>query len=142
MPLSIGGDHAITYPILRAVARRHGAVGVVHVDAHADVNQSMFSERFTHGSRLRLAIDEGLVDPTRTVQIGLRGTGCAAEDFGWITGLGARVIAAEAYWHHSLAPIMHEVREQVGEEPMYITFDVDGLDPSVAPGTGSPRSPG
>jgi len=142
VPLSIGGDHAITYPILRAVAGRHGAVGVVHVDAHADVNQSMFGERFTHGSWLRLAIDEGLVDPARTVQIGLRGTGYTAEDFDWIADLGARVIPAEECWHHSLAPIMHEVCEQVGDGPMYITFDVDGLDPSIAPGTGTPEIAG
>ena len=139
LPVSLGGDHTITYPILRAVHAAHGPVGLVHVDAHADVNLSMFGERITHGSWLRHAIVEGLVDPARTVQIGLRGTGYAAEDFDWLRGLGGRVVQAEACWYRSLAPLMEEVRAQVGDGPCYLSFDVDGLDPSVAPGTGTPE---
>lgn len=139
VPLSIGGDHTITYPIVRALAERHGALGMVHVDAHADVSRSMFGERITHGSWLRHAIDDGFVDPVRTVQIGLRGTGYAADDFDWIQGLGARVVAADECWHRSLAPLMNEVRAQVGGGPLYLSFDIDGLDPSVAPGTGTPE---
>jgi guanidinobutyrase len=139
IPLSIGGDHTITYPILEAIAAVHGPVGVVHVDAHADVNVAMFGEEITHGSWLRHAIEHGFVDPKRTVQIGLRGTGYAADDFDWIKGLGARVVPAEACWLTSLAPLMAEVREQLGSGPMYVSFDVDGLDPSFAPGTGTPE---
>ena len=142
IPLSIGGDHTITYPILRAIAERHGPIGVVHVDAHADVNRAMFGEPITHGSWLRHAIDHGYVDPHRTVQIGLRGTGYAADDFDWIAGLGARVIPVEQCWHRSLVPVMDEVREQLAGGPVYVTFDIDGLDPSIAPGTGTPEIAG
>jgi guanidinobutyrase len=137
--LGIGGDHTVTYPILRAVAAVHGPVGLVHVDAHADVNDTMFGERITHGTWLRRCIEEGFVDPARTVQIGLRGTGYAADDFDWIQGLGALVVPAEACWHRSLAPLMAEVRDRLGLGPTYLSFDVDGLDPSVAPGTGTPE---
>ncbi len=142
VPLSIGGDHTLTYPIVRALAERHGPVGMVHVDAHADVSRAMFGERITHGTWLRHAIDDGYVDATRTVQIGLRGTGYAADDFDWIVGEGARVVAAEECWHHSLTPLMEEVRAMLGDGPTYLSFDIDGLDPSVAPGTGTPEIAG
>jgi guanidinobutyrase len=139
VPLGMGGDHTVTYPILQAIAAAHGPVGIVHVDAHADVNDTMFGERVTHGSWLRRAIEEDLVDTARVVQIGLRGTGYAADDFDWVTSLGGRVVPAEECWHRSLAPLMAEVRAQLGDAPVYLTFDVDGLDPSVAPGTGTPE---
>jgi guanidinobutyrase len=135
MPLTLGGDHTITYPILRSLARVHGPMGLVHVDAHADVNRSMFGERITHGSWLRHAI----VDACRTVQIGLRGTGYTAEDFDWMRQQGGRVVAVEECWHRSLSPLMAEVRDQLGSGPAYVSFDIDGLDPSVAPGTGTPE---
>ena len=99
----------------------------------------MFGERVTHGSWLRRAIEDGIVDPVRTAQIGIRGTGYAADDFDWLRGLGAIVVTADECWHRSLAPLMAEVRERLGSGPAYITFDVDGLDPSVAPGTGTPE---
>lgn len=139
IPISIGGDHTITHPILQAVAAVHGPVGVVHVDAHADVNMAMFGEPINHGSWMRRAVEEHLVDPHRVVQIGLRGTGYAADDFDWLAGLGARVVTAEQCWHRSLEPLMAEVRQQMGDGPVYLTFDIDGLDPSVAPGTGTPE---
>ncbi len=142
IPIGIGGDHTITYPILQAIAAVHGPVGIVHVDAHADVNDTMFGERINHGSWLRRAIEEELVDPTRTVQIGLRGTGYSAEDFDWITSVGGRVVPVEECWHRSLAPLMSEVREQLGGLPAYLTFDIDGLDPAFAPGTGTPEVAG
>lgn len=139
VPLSLGGDHTITYPILRAVSAHHGPVGLVHVDAHADISPSMFGEPVTHGSWLRHAIGDGFVDPLRTVQIGLRGTGYTAEDFDWMRTQGGRVVPVEECWQRSLAPLMTEVREQLGAGPCYLSFDVDGLDPSVAPGTGTPE---
>ena len=142
MPLSIGGDHTVTLPILRAVARRHGPVGLVHVDAHADVNDEMFGERVTHGTWVRRAVEEGLVDSKRAVQIGLRGTGYSAEDFDWSRRQGMRVVPAEECWYRSLAPLMAEVREQVAGGPVYLSFDIDGLDPSCAPGTGTPEAGG
>lgn len=139
IPLSLGGDHTMTYPILRAIAARHGVIGLVHVDAHADISASMFGEAITHGSWLHHSIIEGHVDPRRTVQIGLRGTGYTAEDFDWMRHQGGRVVPVEECWHRSLVPLMEEVRAALGDGPCYLSFDVDGLDPSVAPGTGTPE---
>jgi guanidinobutyrase len=138
-PLTIGGDHTIPLPILRAMKKVHGAVGLIHVDAHADVNEHMFGEKIAHGTPFRRAIEEGLVDPKRMAQIGLRGTGYTAEDFDWAAGLGVRVVPAEACWHKSLSPLMAEIRAQMGDGPVYLTFDIDALDPGFAPGTGTPE---
>jgi len=141
-PLTLGGDHTIALPILRAIAAKYGPVGMVHVDAHADINEHMFGEPVAHGTPFRRAVEEGLLDCRRVVQIGLRGTGYAAEDFDWPRQQGFRVVQAEECWYRSLAPLMAEVREQLGRGPVYLTFDIDGLDPSVAPGTGTPEPAG
>ncbi len=141
-PLTLGGDHTIALPILRAIAAKHGPVGLVHVDAHADINDNMFGEPIAHGTPFRRAVEEGLLDCKRVVQIGLRGTGYAAEDFDWPRQRGFRVVQAEECWYRSLAPLMAEVRDQLGRGPAYISFDIDGLDPSVAPGTGTPEPGG
>ncbi|MGE5201462.1 MAG: agmatinase [Acidobacteriota bacterium] len=141
-PLTLGGDHTVALPILRAIAAKHGPVGMVHVDAHADINEHMFGEPIAHGTPFRRAVEEGLLDGRRVVQIGLRGTGYAAEDFDWPRQQGFRVVQAEECWYRSLAPLMAEVRTQLGKGPVYLTFDIDGLDPSVAPGTGTPEPGG
>ena len=142
-PVSIGGDHTIALPILRALHKKHGPMGLVHVDAHADINDLMFGERIAHGTIFRRAVEEGLVDAKRMVQIGLRTTGYAADDFDWSREQGARVVTAEECWYKSLAPLMDEVRAQIGSDvPVYLSFDIDGLDPSVAPGTGTPEPGG
>lgn len=142
-PVSLGGDHTIALPILRALARKHGPLGLVHVDAHADVNDEMFGEQITHGTIFRRAIEEGLIDPRRMVQIGLRATGYAADDFDWARKHGVLVVQAEECWHRSLSPLMDEVRARLGDDrPTYLSFDIDGLDPSVAPGTGTPEPGG
>ena len=138
-PLTLGGDHTIVLPILRAIAAKHGPVGMVHVDAHADCNDTMFGERIAHGTPFRRAIEEQLIAPARMVQIGLRGTGYTAEDFDWPRSQGVRVVQAEACWYRSLAPLMQEVRTQLGAGPVYLSFDIDGLDPAYAPGTGTPE---
>jgi guanidinobutyrase len=138
-PLTLGGDHTIALPILRALARRHGPVGMVHVDAHADINEHMFGEPVAHGTPFRRAVEEGLLDGKRVVQIGLRGTGYAAEDFDWPRAQGFRVVQAEECWHRSLTPLMAEVRAQLGPGPVYLSFDIDGLDPAYAGGTGTPE---
>lgn len=141
-PLTLGGDHTIALPVLRAMARRHGPVGLVHVDAHADVNDAMFGEPIAHGTPFRRAVEEGLLDIKRAVQIGLRATGYTAEDFDWPRSRGMRVVQAEDCWYRSLAPLMEEVRGQLGTGPVYLSFDIDGLDPSCAPGTGTPEPGG
>jgi guanidinobutyrase len=142
IPLTMGGDHTIVLPILRAIARKHGPVGLVHVDAHADVNDTMFGEKIAHGTPFRRAVEEGLLNGKRVVQIGLRGTGYEAEDFDWPRAQGFRVVQAEECWYKSLAPLMEEVRAQLGKGPVYLSFDIDGLDPSSAPGTGTPEPGG
>ena len=137
IPLTLGGEHTLTLPILRAMAKKHGPVGLIHIDAHADVNEHMFGEPIAHGTPFRRAQEEGLLAHNKVVQIGLRGTGYAPEDFDWCRKQGFRVVPAEECWYRSLAPLMAEVREQMGDTPVYISFDIDGLDPSVAPGTGT-----
>jgi len=139
IPLTLGGDHTIVLPILRAMHRQHGPVGLVHVDAHADVNDEMFGEQITHGTPFRRAVEEGLIDCSRAVQIGLRATGYGSDDFDWPRAQGMRVVQAEECWHRSLAPLMEEVRGRAGTGPVYLTFDIDGLDPAFAPGTGTPE---
>ena len=142
VPLTLGGDHTVTLPVLRAIAKKHGPVGLIHIDAHADVNDHMFGEPIAHGTPIRRAQEEGLLDSRRVVQIGLRGTGYSAEDFDWCRDQGFRVVTAEQCWHKSLEPLMAEVREQMGDGPVYITFDIDGLDPAFAPGTGTVEAGG
>lgn len=142
-PLSVGGDHTIALPILRAIARKHGPVALVHVDAHADINDHQFGEEIAHGTIFRRAIEEKIVQPEKMFQIGLRATGYAADDFDWSRQQGAQVVTAEECWYRSLAPLMEHVREQIGPDtPCYLSFDIDGLDPSVAPGTGTPEPGG
>ncbi|MGE4566634.1 MAG: agmatinase [Acidimicrobiales bacterium] len=136
---TMGGDHTIVLPILRAMAKKHGPVGLIHIDAHTDISDTMFGSKIAHGTPFRRAVEEGLLDCSRVVQIGMRGTGYTAEDFDWSRKQGFRVVQAEECWHKSLTPLMAEVREQVGDGPVYVSFDIDGLDPSFAPGTGTPE---
>ncbi len=136
---SLGGDHTIVLPILRAMAKKHGPVGLIHVDAHTDINDTMFGAKIAHGTPFRRAVEEGLLDTDRVVQIGVRGTGYAADDFDWSREQGFRVVQVEECWGKSLTPLMSEVREQVSDGPVYLSFDIDGLDPSFAPGTGTPE---
>ncbi len=138
-PITIGGDHTIVLPILRAIAGRHGPVALIHVDAHADVNDHMFGEALAHGTPIRRAIEEGLIVPERSLQIGLRGTGYSNDDFDWAATQGVQVIQAEQLWHRSLSPIADQVRERIGDHSAYLTFDIDSLDPAHAPGTGTPE---
>jgi len=142
-PLTLGGDHTLTLPVLRALHKAHGPVAMVHVDAHADINDRMFGEKIAHGTIFRRAIEEGLIEPGKMVQIGLRTTGYSADDFDWSRQQGVRVVTAEECWYRSLAPLMDEVRTMIGPAtPTYLSFDIDGLDPSVAPGTGTPEPGG
>ncbi|MEL6336404.1 MAG: agmatinase [Pseudomonadota bacterium] len=136
-PLTLGGDHTLSLPILRAMARAHGPVGLVHVDAHADINEHMFGEAIAHGTPFRRAVEEGLLAQDRVWQIGLRGTGYGPDDFQWSRDQGFRVVPAEECWHRSLAPLMAQVRESLGDHPVYLSFDIDSLDPGFAPGTGT-----
>lgn len=139
IPVAMGGDHSITLPILRAIAAKHGPVALVHVDAHADVNDEMFGERETHGTVFRRAYEEGLLQADKTYQIGIRGSGYAATDFTEAQGWGFQHFPAHELWHRSLAPLGAEIRRDIGDRPVYVTYDIDSLDPAYAPGTGTPE---
>jgi guanidinobutyrase len=137
VPLTMGGDHTLTYPILRSVKKRHGPVALVHVDAHADINDLQFGEKIAHGTPFRRAVEDGLLQCDRVWQIGLRGTGYGPDDFDWPRAQGFRVVQAEDCWFRSLVPLMAEVRAAIGDAPFYLSFDIDSLDPAFAPGTGT-----
>lgn len=139
IPMGLGGDHCMTLPILRSIAKKHGPVALVHVDAHADVNDEMFGERETHGTVFRRAYEEGIIVVDKVHQIGLRGTGYTADDFTEAAGWGFNQYLAPDLWHKSLTPLAHQIRDQIGDTPTYITYDIDSLDPSFAPGTGTPE---
>ncbi|MEK9880617.1 MAG: agmatinase, partial [Paracoccaceae bacterium] len=137
IPLTLGGDHTLTWPILRAMRNRYGPVALVHVDAHADINDEMFGEKVAHGCPFRRAWEDGCLINDKVFQIGLRGTGYSPDDFNWARDKGWRVIQAEDCWHKSLSPLMEEIRAKIGDAPVYLTYDIDSLDPAYAPGTGT-----
>ena len=114
-------------------------MALVHVDAHADVNDDMFGERIAHGTPFRRAVEEGLLQSSKVWQIGLRGTGYSADDFDWPRQQGFTVVQAHEVWYQSLAPLMARIREAIGQAPCYLSFDIDGIDPSFAGGTGTPE---
>lgn len=145
VPLSVGGDHSITLPILRALSRRHGEpLGLIHIDSHADTGDCYLGSRFHHGAPFRRASEEGLIDAKRCVQIGIRGTlgDPAAWDFSYSSGM--RVITMDEFevYHGrdpSLDNLASEIAAVVGNAKTYLTFDIDALDPVFAPGTGTPE---
>ena len=139
IPMGLGGDHSMTLPILRAMAKKHGPLALVHVDAHADVNDEMFGERETHGTVFRRAYEEGILIPSKVWQIGLRGTGYTAEDFTEAAGWGFNQRLACDLWHKPLDALGQEVVASIGDAPCYFTYDIDSLDPCFAPGTGTPE---
>jgi guanidinobutyrase len=138
-PLTLGGDHTIVLPILRALTKKHGPVALIHVDAHADVNDDMFGERIAHGTPFRRAVEEGLLQTGKVWQIGLRGSGYGADDFDWPRRQGFTVVQAHEVWYQSLAPLMAQIRDAIGQTPCYLSFDIDGIDPAFAGGTGTPE---
>jgi guanidinopropionase len=137
-PVSAGGDHSITYPIFKGIAASE-PVGMVHIDAHTDTWGEFYGSKFTHGSPFRLAVEEGLLDPTRTIQIGIRGGQNTMDGIEFSQSHGMRVVFMEEFADLGVKKIIDEARRVVGDGPTYISFDVDGLDPVYAPGTGTPE---
>lgn len=138
-PFLVGGDHSIALPALRAVARRHGPVAVVHVDAHLDTSGAeVWGEPFHHGAPFRHAIVEGLVARGQLHQVGLRGPWGAASDDAPGEVIGARRYPADLVAARGAAALGAELRAAVGDRPVYLSFDVDAVDPAFAPGTGTP----
>ncbi len=138
VPLSAGGDHTITLPIFRAIAAKR-PLGMVHIDAHTDTWDEFLGSKYMHGTPFRRAVEEGLLDPVRTIQIGIRGA--QNSDEGWTFSLdsGMRVLFMEEFTRLGVEAVIAEARRVVGDGPTYISFDVDGLDPVYAPGTGTPE---
>ncbi|MBM3484690.1 MAG: agmatinase [Alphaproteobacteria bacterium] len=138
-PLTAGGDHLITLPIMRGIARGR-PVGMIHFDAHSDTWDSYFGgSKLTHGTPFRRAVEEGLLDPKRTIQIGIRGSVYDHHDMDFALDHGMRVIYIEEYFELGWEKVIAEARRVVGDGPTYVSFDVDGLDPVYAPGTGTPE---
>ncbi|MEQ9488369.1 MAG: agmatinase [Alphaproteobacteria bacterium] len=139
VPLSAGGDHLCTLPIFRAIAKDR-PLGMVHFDAHSDTNDRYFGDnKYTHGTPFRRAIEEGLLDPKRTIQIGIRGSIYSDADMAYAEEMGIRVIFIEEFDRIGVDAVIAESRRVVGAGPAYISFDIDGLDPVYAPGTGTPE---
>lgn len=142
LPISVGGDHLVSYPVLRALGRQR-PVGMIHVDAHSDTGDVFFgTQRFTHGTGFRRAIEDGVLDPKRTVQIGIRGTMYARDERDWALSQGIRILSMEEVAERGIAWAIAEARAVVGEDPTYLTFDIDSIDPAFAPGTGTPETGG
>ena len=135
-PLSVGGDHSITHPILKAVGRR-APVGLIHIDAHCDTAGAFDQSKFHHGGPFRNAVLDGVLDPTRTIQIGIRGSAEYLWEFSYVSGM--TVIHAEEFSSLGMSAIIEKARAVVGDGPTYLSFDVDSLDPAFAPGTGTPE---
>ena len=135
-PLSAGGDHSISYPILKALGKEQ-SVGLVQIDAHADTLGPMDGSRFHHGGPFLNAAIDGVLDPQRTIQIGIRGT--AAILWGFSHASGMRVIDMTEFDHMGVEAVINEARKVIGDGPTYVTVDVDGIDPAYAPGTGTPE---
>ncbi len=139
VPLTVGGDHLISLPVMRALCADE-AVGMVHFDAHTDTWDRYFGDsKYTHGTPFRRAIEEGLLDPKRTVQIGIRGALYSDSDKEWGLAQGIRVIEIEEYNDLGIDAVIAEARRVVGDGKTYVSFDVDALDPVYAPGTGTPE---
>ncbi|MEO9573299.1 MAG: agmatinase [Tateyamaria sp.] len=138
-PLTAGGDHLTSLPILRSLARNK-PLGMIHFDSHTDLFNSYFGgTKYTHGTPFRRAVEEGLLDPKRVVQIGIRGTAYDMEDRDFATAVGIRIIPIEEYFERGPRDVMQEARDIVGYDPTYVSYDIDFVDPSVAPGTGTPE---
>lgn len=136
IPLSVGGDHSISHPILKAVGKK-APVGLIHIDAHCDTSGSYDLTKFHHGGPFRNAVLDGVLDPTRTIQIGIRGSSEYLWEFTYESGM--TVIHAEEITGMGMAAVIEKARAVVGDGPTYLSFDIDSLDPSFAPGTGTPE---
>ncbi|RDJ05793.1 agmatinase [Rhizobium grahamii] len=136
IPVSVGGDHSITHPILKAVGARE-PVGLIHIDAHCDTGGPFDQTKFHHGGPMRNAVLDGVLDPTRTIQIGIRGSAEYLWEFSYESGM--TVIHAEKISAMGISAIVQKARQVVGDGPTYLSFDIDSLDPAFAPGTGTPE---
>jgi len=138
----IGGDHTIALPLLRTVRERHGPVALVHFDAHLDTWDTYFGAAYTHGTPFRRAWEEGLLLEDRSIHLGIRGPLFSAEDLVDDASFGFRIVTAWDVLELGIAGTAARVRERVGDAPVYVSIDIDALDPAFAPGTGTPEAGG
>jgi guanidinopropionase len=139
LPLAIGGDHSISLPILRALARRHGPLGLVQFDSHIDTWDGDFGSTLFHGSPFYYAVTEGAVDPRRFVQVGIRGPMYGPDDFAFHREQRISVLDIDEVFRIGFDAVLARIRAVVGSGPVYVTFDIDVVDPAFAPGTGTPE---
>lgn len=139
VPICIGGDHAVTLGELRAVAEKHGKVSLVHFDSHLDLCDTVFGQKYNHGTPFRRAMEEGLIDPEKSIQIGMRGSLYDPDDFKIAADLGFKVIPGDQLHEMTADELATEITERVGDNKVFLTFDIDFVDPAYAPGTGTPE---
>lgn len=139
LPLAVGGDHSVSLPLLRAAAAKHGKLALVHIDAHTDTWDSFQGSKFMHATPFRRAVEEGLIDPQRTIQIGIRGAQNSPEGWDYSRKAGMRVMFMEEADELGMAAVAGEARRVAGGGKVYLSFDIDALDPVYAPGTGTPE---
>ena len=140
-PVSVGGDHAISFPILRAVGAAR-PVGMIHIDAHCDTGDDYLGSRIHHGAPFRRAVEAGGLDPKRVIQIGIRGTSNDPDMWGFSQSSGMRVLGMDEFQDKGWAFAAEEARRVIGDGPVYLSYDIDSLDPAEAPGTGTPEAGG
>lgn len=140
--LTLGGDHTIALPLLRSAARRQGPLAVVHFDAHLDTWDTYFGAAYTHGTPFRRAAEEGLLDPAHCLHVGTRGPLYSPDDLGADAVFGFQVIAADEFGTSSVAAVVERMCRRLGDGPVYVSVDIDVLDPAHAPGTGTPEAGG
>jgi len=140
--VTIGGDHTITLPILRSLKAKHGPISVVHFDAHLDTWDSYFGADYTHGTTFRRASEEGLLDPEGCMHIGIRGPLYAAKDLTDDKALGFQIFSSVEFQDLGVVAAIEKMKARVGKRPMYVSIDIDVLDPAHAPGTGTPEAGG
>lgn len=138
-PIAIGGDHSITLGELRAVAKKHGPVALLQFDSHADVGDIHLGMKYTHGTPFKRATEEGLIDTSRSIQVGLRGSLDGPEEIDDAIDLGFQVIRSVELFELGIPKLIQTIKERVGNAPVFLTFDIDFVDPAYAPGTGTPE---
>lgn len=139
VPIILGGDHSITLAELRAVAKKYGPVALVHFDSHSDLCDEVFGQKYNHGTPFRRAIEEGLIDPAHSVQIGMRGSLYDPNEHKMAADLGMLLIPAHKVREMGFEALVKTAMERVGDKPVFLTFDIDFVDPAYAPGTGTPE---
>lgn len=139
VPIILGGDHSITLAELRAVAKKYGPVALVHFDSHSDLCDEVFGQKYNHGTPFRRAIEEGLIDPAHSVQIGMRGSLYDPNEHKMAADLGMLLIPAHKVREMGFEALIKTAMERVGDKPVFLTFDIDFVDPAYAPGTGTPE---